>query len=281
VIYLCETKEVHSKLYLIEYSTETDDSEVSDETDVSKQTFAWADSDATESDDSTDTGGSEDASETEMGRPATAIVGSPNLSSNAWTRQANTGSSSRRRRIPRCGTIYEEHDEFKIRGIEARQRSTPPFIEAVQRSCLDRFATTRSPEAVIKRAEEAIARLHAGHVDPADLVEEVRISKPLGTYTHTTRAVDALRRADAQDHATHPGQHIKYIVVDDTKSTQDRIALVHEDPESYDASYYETKLVRAIESLLSPSGWDHIDIRRALDGYDTPELTAFAELSAE
>ncbi|MDL0126314.1 DNA polymerase I, partial [Halobacterium salinarum] len=29
-------------------------------------------------------------------------------------------------------------DDFKIRGIEARQRSTPPFIEDVQRDCLDR-----------------------------------------------------------------------------------------------------------------------------------------------
>jgi len=29
-------------------------------------------------------------------------------------------------------------DEFKIRGIEARQRSTPSFVEDVQRECLDR-----------------------------------------------------------------------------------------------------------------------------------------------
>ena len=34
-----EVCEVHSKLYLIEYSAESDDSEVSDETDVSQQTF--------------------------------------------------------------------------------------------------------------------------------------------------------------------------------------------------------------------------------------------------
>jgi DNA polymerase I len=30
-------------------------------------------------------------------------------------------------------------DEFKIRRIEARQRSTPPFIEEVQRACLHRL----------------------------------------------------------------------------------------------------------------------------------------------
>ena len=91
VIYLCETKEVHSKLYLIEYSAESDDSDGSGETDASQQTFEWTDSDSTASSGGTDTGESEDTAGTETVRPATAIVGSPNLSSNAWTRQANTG----------------------------------------------------------------------------------------------------------------------------------------------------------------------------------------------
>src|SRR6056297_3209820 len=40
-------------------------------------------------------------------------------------------------------------DEFKLRGIEARQRSTPSFIEDVQQDCLERFDATRSPDAVI------------------------------------------------------------------------------------------------------------------------------------
>ncbi|MFA9517062.1 type B DNA-directed DNA polymerase [Halopenitus sp. H-Gu1] len=46
------------------------------------------------------------------------------------------------------GKVADE-DEFKIRGIEARQRSTPPFIEDVQRECLDRLDATESPEAVL------------------------------------------------------------------------------------------------------------------------------------
>jgi len=35
--------------------------------------------------------------------------------------------------------------------------------------------------------------------------------------------------------------------------------------ESYDAAYYETQLVRAVESVLSPLGWDRTDIRRKFD----------------
>ena len=60
------------------------------------------------------------------------------------------------------GKVAGEND-FKIRGIEARQRSTPPFIEDVQRDCL----------------QDAIKRLHAGTVPVEQLVERNRVSKPL------------------------------------------------------------------------------------------------------
>ena len=178
------------------------------------------------------------------------------------------------------GTL-EETDEFKLRGIEARQRSTPPFVAAIQRACLDRFAATRDAESVIDRLGQAITQLHAGHVDPLNLVETIRVSKPLEAYTKTTRTVAALERADTLGVATYPGQSIEYVVVDDTKSSQDRVALAHEDPETYDPSYYETQLVRAIESVLSPLGWNRADIRRTLDGHETPDLTTFSNQLTE
>jgi len=67
-------------------------------------------------------------------------------------------------------------DDFKIRGIEARQRSTPPFIEDVQRDCLDRLDVTRSPDAVLGRLERAIDELQAGNVAVERLVERNRVS---------------------------------------------------------------------------------------------------------
>ena len=53
-------------------------------------------------------------------------------------------------------------------------------------------------------------------------------------------------------------------VVDREKTSRERVALAHEEIESYDASYYETQLVRAVESVLSPLGWDRSKIRREL-----------------
>ncbi|WP_200830985.1 type B DNA-directed DNA polymerase [Haloarcula mannanilytica] len=166
-------------------------------------------------------------------------------------------------------------DDFKIRGIEARQRSTPPFIEDIQRDCLDRLDATRSPDAVLGRLERAIDELQAGNVAVERLVERNRVSKPLEGYSQNTQNVAALKRAREQDLAVHPGQDIEYVVVDDEKSSRDRVALAHEEIETYDATYYETQLVRAVESVLLPLGWDRTDIRRRLAETREVELTEF------
>ena len=168
-------------------------------------------------------------------------------------------------------------DEFKLRGIEARQRSTPLFIERVQRECLERFDATRSPRAVLTFLRDAIDRLHVGEVPIEQLVKRNRVSKPLEGYKQSTQNVAAVKRARDQDLAVHPGQDIEYIVVEDEKTSRERVALAHEESETYDASYYETQLIRAVESVLSPLGWDRMEIRRELAKTHVPELTAFAD----
>jgi DNA polymerase I len=168
-------------------------------------------------------------------------------------------------------------DEFKLRGIEARQLSTPLFIEKVQRDCLEQFDATRSPDAVLERLQDAVTRLHTGTVQVKHLVERNRVSKPLEGYTQNTQNVAALKRARDQDLAVHPGQDIEYVVVDDDKNSRERVALAHEEIETYDASYYETQLVRAVESVLSPLGWDRTGIRRELAETRETNVTAFTE----
>jgi len=144
--------------------------------------------------------------------------------------------------------------DFKIRGIEARQRSTPPFIEDVQRDCLDRLDATRSPDVGARTSRTSNRRMQAGNVAVERIVERNRVSKPLEAYSQNNQNVAALKRAREQDLAVHPGQDIEYVVVDDEKSSRDRVALAHEAIETYDASYYETQLVRAVESVLAPLG---------------------------
>jgi DNA polymerase I len=95
-------------------------------------------------------------------------------------------------------------------------------------------------------------------------------------YTQNTQNVAALKRARDQDLAVHPGQDIEYVVVDDEKTSRDRVALSHEETETYDTSYYETELVRAVESVLSPLGWDRNDVRRELNGIRVVGITDWA-----
>jgi len=166
-------------------------------------------------------------------------------------------------------------DDFKIRGIEARQRSSSAFIEDVQRDCLERLDATRSPDRVLDCLQDATTRLHAGAVPVENLIERNRVSKPLEGYSQNTQNVAALKRAREQDLAVHPGQDIEYVVVDDEKTSRERVALAHEEIESYDASYYETQLIRAVESVLSPLGWDRKDIQQELTETGKLTLTNF------
>ena len=97
-----------------------------------------------------------------------------------------------------------------------------------------------------------------------DLVERNRVSKPLEGYSQNTQNVAALKRARDQNLAVHPGQDIEYVVVDDEKTSRERVALGHEEIEIYDSSYYEilwSKLSRAY-----PLDWDRNDIQRELNG---------------
>ena len=121
----------------------------------------------------------------------------------------------------------------------------------------------------------SIRDLHAGDVAVEELVIRNRVSKPIEGYSQNTQNVAALKRAQDQEIAVHPGQDIEYVVVDDEKSSRDRVALVNEDIESYDPSFYETQLIRAVESILLPVGWDRRDIRRELNNARDTTLLEF------
>jgi len=141
--------------------------------------------------------------------------------------------------------------------------------------CLEILGQTQSPDAVISRLERAISELHAGDVDFDRLVERNRVSKPVEAYTQYTQNVAALERARDQDLAVHPGQDVEYVVVDDEKASRERVALAHEETDQYDPSYYESQLVRAVESVVSPLGWSRSDIRRRLAKTRTTKITSF------
>ncbi|GCF13223.1 DNA polymerase I [Haloarcula mannanilytica] len=166
-------------------------------------------------------------------------------------------------------------DELVTKGIEAVQRSTPTFIEALQRDLIWTLDRERSPEAVCERLYHGIQTLEAGDVDPQNLLIRKRVSKSVEEYDQRTQTVAALQRAKDQDLPRHPGQDVEYLVVDDSRRSKERVRLAHEPLREFDTEVYRTLALRAGESVLRPLGWDRSDYRRYLNGITTLSLEGF------
>ncbi|WP_435178555.1 type B DNA-directed DNA polymerase [Halorussus sp. AFM4] len=172
--------------------------------------------------------------------------------------------------------------EYKLRGIEARQRSTSAFVERVQRDLLDALDRHRKPAPVCDVLKRRLRDLRAGEVAPEDLLITRRASKRREAYDRRTRTVAALARAEDAGLDPRPGQSLEFLVVDDgAPRERERVRLDFEvggergRDVGYDAEFYADRLVRAAESVLSPLGWDETRIRRYLRDVEEVRLSAF------
>ena len=165
--------------------------------------------------------------------------------------------------------------EYKYRGIECRQRSTPSFIESAQKELIEVFDDSRDPVKVCNRLAQLRAQLLNGDVDPMALATRIRISQDRSEYTQRTTTVTALERAADLGLTRSPGQTIEYVVTDDTKSSRERVRLATEDPATYDAAYYDHALLRAATSILAPVGWSTEQLKQQLSETRDPSLDFF------
>ncbi|WP_136592184.1 type B DNA-directed DNA polymerase [Salinigranum halophilum] len=167
-------------------------------------------------------------------------------------------------------------NEYKYRGIECRQRSTPPFVADAQRDLIETLDTHREPEAVCERLQYWRGQLRRGDVGPDELVIDNRVSKRREQYTHATRNVAAFERAATMGLDISPGESLSYIVVDDSHETADRVRLTAEAGERYDTAFYDNLLIRAAVSVLSPLGWREQRIRAYCAETTRTTLRSFA-----
>ena len=172
-----------------------------------------------------------------------------------------------------------DREEFKLRGVEARQRSTPPFVADAQRDLLRAVDRHRDPAPVCDVLKRHLGRLRSGSVALDDLLITNRASKRPDAYRHRTRTVAALERAESAGLNPRPGQSVEYVVVDDDARSRERVRLDFEldgaRAVGYDADFYEERLLRAAESIVSPLGWDRARIRRYLRDVEELRLSAF------
>lgn len=76
---------------------------------------------------------------------------------------------------------------------------------------------------------------------------------------------------------THPGENVSYVVVNDAKTSRERVRLVGEDSKAdeYDIGFYRDLTIRAAESVLSPLGWRYSRIETYLADYGDTVLSAY------
>jgi len=192
-------------------------------------------------------------------------------------RDSSTGALTRyfgRKRVD--SSVASNADaEYKYRGIELRQHSTPPFVADAQRDLVERLNDDPDPEAVCDRLEGHLRELRSGAVDPDELEITKRVSKRLENYGQRTQTVSALQRARQHDVAKRPGQSVQYVVVDDDARSRERVRLAFEPIDDYDAEFYADLLIRACESVTAPLGWKRERIRRYLRDGENLTLGAF------
>lgn len=155
---------------------------------------------------------------------------------------------------------------FKTAGIEVEQSSTCRFIREAQEEMIEAFDENLQAKGVYEVLREKFRQLENGKVEVDSLVTETRTSKPLEAYSVNNRTVAALKRARYHGIDYRPGQHIKYLVADDSQDGMGRVRLDFEDTDTYDTQHYKTQLIRAAESILSPTGIDREQIKKQMYG---------------
>jgi DNA polymerase elongation subunit (family B) len=155
--------------------------------------------------------------------------------------------------------------QLKVRGVELRQRSAPGIVRQAQEAFLMALHPAMDADGFHKRipsalqaAGQSIQRLHTGKVPLTELVIQKSVGKELEAYRVETETKAALRLLADQGVQVAPGDIVRYIIKDATaRDPHERVAeerLLTGD-EDYDPGYYETLVLRSLESLLLPFGW--------------------------
>jgi DNA polymerase-2 len=178
-----------------------------------------------------------------------------------------------------------EDGELKLRGIELRRHSTPPFIQHVQAAMLGVFKQAQSPAEFRARVPQALAlakdaaeRLRRREVPHTDLVILSRTRQSVEEYQSETPTKVALRKLRDAGIELKPGQSVPYIITRSQGLPGQRSVPAplwgkgpFEGGTAYDVDAYLRLLARSVETLLSPLGYREEPVLRWLAGA-TPTL---------
>jgi len=169
-----------------------------------------------------------------------------------------------------------EDGRVKIRGIEARRHDTCEVVKKAQMEMLDVFAKAENVKEFKENVPEAlevlrkwVKRVEREDVNLEDLILCLRISRTLEEYSVFNNQVVALTQLKREDVEVHPGEMIRFVLLDSESKNADerlRIADLLEGDENYDKKKYIDLLCRMGETLLQPLTYDRDRIEILMKG---------------
>jgi len=171
--------------------------------------------------------------------------------------------------------------EFKVRGIELRQRSTPQLFLEFQKDILEVFSTASTKAELMARLPAAIGVLKAyakrildGKCNPFDLAITTRVSRTLDRYRVFNDQVAALALMKREGVEVNPGESVRYVILNHrSKTPVERVKLAEmiNGDEKYDRRRYFELLLRMGESILRPFGYTEEKLQELL--YSSHQVT--------
>jgi len=193
--------------------------------------------------------------------------------------------------IPTSGKYvgWYRHGDIKMRGIEARRKDVPFFIQYVQKELL-RMLSEAETIADIRNAIPALLQeslfylreLRSGRVNPHELIVRRRIQKEADQYVHNS--LNAMVVKELAQYGVHlqPGEQIEYVIIDQSGKRDPRKArslITYRPEDGYDIEKYTELFLKGIETLLSPFGYDLRMLREHFGVNDKKLDTAYRKLN--
>ncbi|MFI5251878.1 MAG: DNA polymerase domain-containing protein [Bacteroidota bacterium] len=170
--------------------------------------------------------------------------------------------------IPTSGKYvgWYDHGEMKVRGIEARRKDTPYYIKRMQKHLLEILADCNNVREVkaltpklLSEAAFYLDELRSGRVNPKELVLRRRVQKEVDAYASNTVNALVVRELKHFGITVRAGETIEFIIIDQSGKRDAQKAksmLTYDLADGYDIGKYTELLLKAIETLLSPFGYD-------------------------
>ncbi len=148
--------------------------------------------------------------------------------------------------------------KMEAKGLYLKRHDTPSFFKSMQKEILERLCEFDEPQGLIdiqpqvrRYVEDMKTRVKRKGVPKEKLFFEKRVTKEIDDYVHDTLTKAALVRYRDKGVRIHPGQKIRYVVINrGSKNIADKVGIPGDGIEHYDTAFYVEYLDRVVDEVL-------------------------------